>query len=374
MHLIFGMQAAVPGCHGKLWLGGEYPSGDLALLEDNFVTVVFPASRKPAPVDSLNIKVLEYMDGTGLANDDVDINKALLVMDQVIKLMLDGHSVLICCKNGAHRSATLTVAMLIRLCGWSFERSDVYCSTLRNIVDLKSTAPPSSFRRSPRKPCEWLVDNQSFLATGSPGYAAATILTPVNFRKKAMALGFEVRGPSFTRPKAKSRPSADLGSGCSSFEMVSGADTFRGMATTDSSDASLPTPSKRSRAETASGESKSSSDDPSYATAEARAHKLVTMCKELEQLNLKMMSELYGKSSAEASVAGVLPPAEASGASPKVEEGKGLDMPVCEKGADDKKDQDGDVEMDAPSATEPGSRTLAKLATFSYFKSLDLDK
>eukprot|EP00438_Fugacium_kawagutii_P010277 Skav225674 [mRNA] locus=scaffold1924:365923:366294:- [translate_table: standard] len=123
------MQTAVPGCHGKLWLGGEYASGDLALLDDNFVTVVFPASRKPAPVDSMNIRVLDYMDGPGVVNDDVDINKLLLVMDQVINLMLEGHSVLICCKNGAHRSATQTVALLMRLCGWSFDRADVYCST-----------------------------------------------------------------------------------------------------------------------------------------------------------------------------------------------------------------------------------------------------
>ena len=40
MHLILDMSGLKPGCTGKLWLGGEMASTDLALLERNQVSVL----------------------------------------------------------------------------------------------------------------------------------------------------------------------------------------------------------------------------------------------------------------------------------------------------------------------------------------------
>ena len=71
MHVILDMSASSPECFGKLWLGGEHASGDVHMLQSHCITIVLPASRKPAPAESLNIKVLDYVDGTALAAGDV---------------------------------------------------------------------------------------------------------------------------------------------------------------------------------------------------------------------------------------------------------------------------------------------------------------
>ena len=83
MHLILDMSGLKPGCSGKLWLGGEYASTDLAILERNQVTVLVPASRKPSLVESMGVKVLPYIDGTGLACGDVSCEKFLERVEEV---------------------------------------------------------------------------------------------------------------------------------------------------------------------------------------------------------------------------------------------------------------------------------------------------
>ena len=77
MHVMVDMSASEPGCNGRLWLGGEMASTNPALLQDNGISVVLPASRKPAPAESLNHVILEYVDGTGLANEDYSLLKFL---------------------------------------------------------------------------------------------------------------------------------------------------------------------------------------------------------------------------------------------------------------------------------------------------------
>lgn len=229
MHCVFDMAASGLGSSGKLWLGGEYASTDLSLLEHNGVSVILPASRKPTPADSLNVLVLDHVDGTGLVNGDFDLQNFLSVADQVVQYLKEGRSVLICCKNGAHRSATLTCALLMRLTGWSFKRSEVFCSTLRNIIDLNSLPPPNSFRRKPRRPSDWLCDNEEAILNGAHGIDAPSILSPVSFRKLAMKLGFEVNGPMGARPKSLSKPGARRdSSGYSSYEMVTDPDRVVG--------------------------------------------------------------------------------------------------------------------------------------------------
>ena len=118
MHVMVDMSASVPGCNGRLWLGGEQASTDVGLLEKNGISVVLPASRTPIPAESLNHVVLDYIDGTALANEDYDLSKFLKVADQVVDLLKKGHGVLSSCRNGAHRSATETCVLIMRLTGW----------------------------------------------------------------------------------------------------------------------------------------------------------------------------------------------------------------------------------------------------------------
>eukprot|EP00435_Cladocopium_sp_Y103_P067487 s348_g30.t1 len=109
-------------------------------------------TRNPEPAESLNHVILNYVDGTALANEDYDLSKFLTVVDEVVDMLKAGHGVLSCCRNGAHRngahrSATETAVMVMRMSGWSSAKAEAYVSTLRNCVDLNSTAPPSSHRR-----------------------------------------------------------------------------------------------------------------------------------------------------------------------------------------------------------------------------------
>ena len=125
-------------------------------------------------------------------------------------MMLDGEAVLSCCKNGAHRSATETTIVVMRVTGWDAQRSANYVSQLRNLVDLDSTAPPSAFRRVPTKPIEFLKRNQDRILEGSLNLAANTVVTPIQFRSKARDLGFETKGAApeddGLRPRAKAMP------------------------------------------------------------------------------------------------------------------------------------------------------------------------
>ena len=86
MHVLVDLEAS--WSPGKLWLGGEFASGDVKLLMDNNITTVLPASRKPSPAESLNIRVLPYVDGTALASGSVPLAEFLEVADSLINEML----------------------------------------------------------------------------------------------------------------------------------------------------------------------------------------------------------------------------------------------------------------------------------------------
>ncbi|CAL1159390.1 unnamed protein product [Cladocopium goreaui] len=380
MHMVFDMAKAVPGCSGSLWLGGEIASGDQSLLEASFITVILPAARKPAVVDSMNIKVLPYIDGTGLVNGDYSLRAFLDVADQIVKYLKAGHSVLICCKNGAHRSATLICAVIMRLTGWKAQEAEAYCNTLRNILDLSSLPPPNASRRRPTKPIHWLCDNEAKILEGAENFAAAEIITPVKFRKKAMQLGFELVGPHGSRPKVKAmpRPSRDS-SGYSSFEYITSendAVSDHGFTTqsshegpsVESSNASLPTPPKKQKQEHGDGGEEGAQPEfelvpDELHSKEAREAKLKSLCDDLEKLNFKLLKTLQPKSPSEAPAETAKSPkgaASASGAKVKTTDPEtnadradvdmGQEPSEGDASMEEKPDWDAD---DAPDADEP---------------------
>lgn len=221
MHLIVDMQASKPGCTGKLWLGGERASQDANLLEENRIQVVLPACRKPPPVETFNCSVLPYVDGAGLANGDVPLAEFLKVSDHVFECLQDGAGVLVCCRNGAHRSATLVTAICMRMFSMSFQEAQTHVTTLRNIVDLNSVAPPSAHRMQPRRPSEFLRVAEPQLLAGAWGLTPCKIMSPVAYKQACLDLGFQVAA---ARPKARPRGGFSTG-GESSFEFV-GSSTY----------------------------------------------------------------------------------------------------------------------------------------------------
>lgn len=303
LHLVLDFGASKPGCKGKLWLGGENASGDVRLLIDNGISVVQPASRKPAPAESLQIKLMPWVDGTGLASGDVSLDDFLKTVDELIAMMLDGEAVLSCCKNGAHRSATETTIVVMRVTGWDAQRSANYVSQLRNLVDLDSTAPVSAFRRVQTKPIEFLKRNQDRILEGSLNLEANTVVTPIQFRSKARDLSFETKGApedDGLRPKAKAMPAmprtAGTQTGISSYEVISapsGNDTLNTVSSHEmsslSSEDTLSGSTKRVRREGCFVVVKDE-----LATEEMRAQKLTDICDQLSRLNEKLLNNLRG--------------------------------------------------------------------------------
>ena len=288
MHLICDLRSTKKGCGGKLWLGGEAASGDLALLEAHQITTVMPASKNPRPVESFGVKVYKYVDGTGLANGDYSLEDFFEVADQLVRRLLQGHAILVCCKNGAHRSATLVVIIVMRLFSWGAFQAANYVSGLRNIVDLESLPPPRAGRLNNVKPIDFLLSNEDRIIKNAFQYVGNVTLTPIQFRKKALELGFHQLA---SRPKSKAMPRAPRSSGYSSFEMLTepedtmaSAAEHSTLSSTDSSAASL----KRQRLSSGgAGGFVVLNDDLS--STEKRVAKLHQLCNDLQALDDKLL-------------------------------------------------------------------------------------
>ena len=206
-------------------------------------------------MDSLSVQVLECIDGTGVCNGSYDMQRVVEVLDQVWDALRAGKNVLISCRNGAHRSATLLVLVLMRGLGWEAEVAGQYVATLRNIVDLESTPPRSQFRMSPVKPITFLATVQ-VAATPLFLVAGNELVSPLNFRRRALEAGFETVKPDLSVP-AGLEPSppvqGEAASEAESFTMVFEKRRSDAAAATSASEWEKIEPaSKKSRA--ASGE------------------------------------------------------------------------------------------------------------------------
>ncbi|CAE7033967.1 unnamed protein product [Symbiodinium sp. CCMP2592] len=207
MHLILDLQN---GKGGKLWLGGHF--ADVACLTQNHVAVVFPANRTATNhlQDQAAVRILPFVDGTGVVHKDVALSQVIDRLHSVIELLLKGFSVVILCHNGAHR----TVLLLMIICGIPFDTASHHVTQLRNIVDLQSRAPCRGGRINTIRPMDFLAEVSDQVAvTGAMvgngrGVASSNMLndlmTPLTLRKMALELGFETR--NHIRPSLPSLP------------------------------------------------------------------------------------------------------------------------------------------------------------------------
>ena len=291
MHLIVDMSGLKPGCAGKLWLGGEMASTNLALLERNQVTVLMPASRKPALAEPMGLKVLPYIDGTGLACGDVSCEKFLERVEEVSQLLFEGHGVLVCCANGAHRSATELTVIVMRLTGWGAQQAAGYVTSLRNIVDLHSTAPPSSHRLHPTKPMDFLEKNEDRITMVNFGLAGNAVMAPVMFRKMALEIGFVTNVQIQCKSKSRARKPGDL---TSSFEFVEHEDPGHSTVSSHDLDSSMDTDKSQESLKRARGSDTVGKDfallPDELGTRAERLAKLKTLTGDLQQLEVKLLA------------------------------------------------------------------------------------
>lgn len=297
MHVLVDLEAS--WSPGKLWLGGEFASGDVKLLMDNNITTVLPASRKPSPAESLNIRVLPYVDGTALASGSVPLAEFLEVADSLINEMLQkGEGVLICCKNGAHRSATLACVMLMRMTGWRADACDAYITGLRNLVDLRSLPPLSHHRRSQTRPIDFCKSYEDQILRGHFSLNVNTVVTPQKLRSQARELGFSNLAPAnlvATRAKSRARtPGTGTLSDVGSFQVVSGNETLNTVSSHEMSSLSsseTSTASKRARFNTSGVADKFLVLKDDLASADVRAQKLADIFSELSELDAKLLGQ-----------------------------------------------------------------------------------
>ena len=169
----------------------------------NHVGACWPACRSMEPADTAAVKVLRFMDGTGVVHGTPDLATVLDQVDEIISLLARGISVIICCINGAHRSATLTTLTVMRATDMNAKEAEGYVSSLRNIVDLSSRAPATATRINTVRPIDFLselVDRElvvpeDFLVGKRREIVVASrhaneLMSPALLRRRALEFGF----------------------------------------------------------------------------------------------------------------------------------------------------------------------------------------
>ena len=136
MHLIW--DASRYNSKGQLWLASVEASVSAALLEAHGVTHVWPAGYQRAQTHDPKFYYLPTQDGTGVLAGDIPMAQVVENLVSVARGVLKGYSYVLCCRNGAHRSAMLLALLLMLMSGRTAEQVYHYMHRLRSLVDLRS--------------------------------------------------------------------------------------------------------------------------------------------------------------------------------------------------------------------------------------------
>ena len=151
MHLIW--DASRYNSKGQLWLASVEASVSAALLEAHGVTHVWPAGYQRAQTHDPRFYYLPTQDGTGVLAGDIPMAQVVENLVSVARGVLKGYSYVLCCRNGAHRSAMLLALLLMLMSGRTAEQVYHYMRRLRSLVDLRSLPPR---RKNLETPISWL--------------------------------------------------------------------------------------------------------------------------------------------------------------------------------------------------------------------------
>ena len=193
MHLVLRTSTG-----GTLWLGGSRASGSADLMLANGVAAVLSAASWPKPVADPRIQTLGTYDGTGLIAGTVDMLALLKAVGRVLQLLGAGCGVLVCCRNGAHRSSYVVVIIIVYLTRLPVAEVAEYVAALRNIVQLSENHPSKHSRNLP-PPLEHLLQIEEMVrgraeSDNAPVLPLNLNVSPNEFRLYALTLGFRQPG------------------------------------------------------------------------------------------------------------------------------------------------------------------------------------
>ena len=86
-------------------------------------------------------EVLPVTDGTGVMAGDLPLEPILQRVNEVARKVLAGSGLLVCCRNGAHRSSLIVLIILMFMTGRRPGELAQNMQRLRNIVDVWSSPP-----------------------------------------------------------------------------------------------------------------------------------------------------------------------------------------------------------------------------------------
>ena len=126
---------------GQVWLGGVAASSNANLLEEARVSDIWPASYEREATKDGRFFIHPITDGTGVISSEYPLDPILQRVNEVAKKVLQGAVLLVCCRNGAHRSSLIVLIILIFMTGRRPGEIAEYLQQIRNIVDLWSSPP-----------------------------------------------------------------------------------------------------------------------------------------------------------------------------------------------------------------------------------------
>ena len=139
MHLMLDFSRF--GSRGQLWLAGINATSRAEVLESNGITHIWAAGYQRQQTQDARFQFYPCYDGTGVMAGDITFSEVLRHLVLASHLLLRGYRFVICCRNGAHRSALLVGLLLMLLTGRGPGDIHEYMKKLRCLVDLTSKPP-----------------------------------------------------------------------------------------------------------------------------------------------------------------------------------------------------------------------------------------
>lgn len=191
MHLVLTTPSG-----GEVWVGGIHAAGDVEFLRKNGITHVVSCASNVPVARAQSLKHMGTFDGTGVVKGDVRWFHVIALLHALSQELTKGARILLACKNGAHRSATLTALLLCFLTGvWPAEVM-AHIAKIREMCDFDSLHPD---RRNFNKP---LLTPARFLEAKADDLRAAhealedhakchlnSVMTPEQFQRFCVVMG-----------------------------------------------------------------------------------------------------------------------------------------------------------------------------------------
>ena len=148
MHLV--LDVSKYNSRGQLWLASVEATSSPALLEAHGITHVYSAGFQKAQTKDNRFYFLPTHDGTGVLRGNISFADVLQTAVEIAEhLLKGGYRYVVCCRNGAHRSAMIVALILMVLTGQTAAAVNLYLQRLRSLSDLNSRPPSRDAEQLP---------------------------------------------------------------------------------------------------------------------------------------------------------------------------------------------------------------------------------